>query len=114
MLARVALKTDKDAVDVLLDYNKHGDVRLDRDILVVAGNPARGILVWRPSAFVHEFVAADRVMANALVNYAMGQARPTAKEAVFLVEPGNKSMLRYVKLLGATEQPGKIYTLGVG
>jgi hypothetical protein len=117
MLARNARKADVDALDKLLDANALGDVRLDRDVIVVAGAPPNGALVWRPSALVHEFVCPGRLTANALVNYAVGQGAGrtvTIRDVVFLVDPSNESMLRYTKALGAVEYSGKVFTLDVG
>ncbi|MGH7936534.1 MAG: hypothetical protein ACREF8_05960, partial [Chthoniobacterales bacterium] len=37
--------------------NRRGDVRIDRDLIGVVGEPGdpRGVVVGRPSLFVHEF-----------------------------------------------------------
>jgi len=117
MIARNARKADVDALDTLLKANSQGDVRLDRDVIVVSGAPPNGALVWRPCALVHEFECPGRLTANALVNYAVGQgAGRTAviRDVLFLVDPANKPMLRYAQDLHAVEMPGRLFCLDVG
>lgn len=114
MLARTAKKTDAEALDRLLKANAFGDVRLDRDVIVVSGSPASGALVWRPCALVHELECPGLLTANALVNYAVGQGAGRSaivRDAIFLVDPANEAMLRHTKRLGAVEYPGRIFTL---
>ena len=117
MLARTARKADLDALDALLDANRRGDVRLDRDIIVCSGEPASGVLVWRPCALVHEFACPGLQSANALVNYAVGQGAGrivTVRDVMFVVHPSNQRMLDYARRLGAVEEAGKIFVLDVG
>lgn len=118
MLARVARRSDAKALDELLQNNQHGDVRLDRDVIAVVGEPVpTGVLVWRPCALVHELVCPGLLSANALINFAVGQAagRPfTVRDALFVIDPSNDAMLRHAKRLGAVESTGRIYTLDIG
>lgn len=114
MLARRASASDAEALDRLLKQNAFGDVRLDRDIIVVAGAPANGALVWRPCALVHELECPGLLTANALVNYAVGQGAGRSaivRDAIFLVDATNEAMLRHARRLGAVEYPGRIFTL---
>lgn len=117
MLARVATRDDAKALDLLLHDNRSGDVRLDRDVIVVSGRPASGCLVWRPCALVHELVCSGLLSANSLVNYAVGQGAGRVmpiRDVLFVVAPGNEAMLRYAKRLGAVEEVGKVFALDVG
>lgn len=117
MLARTCKAADTPALDALLDNNRRGDVRLDRDAIVVTGQPADGCLVWRPCALVHELECRGLQSANALVNYAVGQGAGRLmpiRDVLFVVAPGNDAMLRYARRLGAVEEVGRIFTLDVG
>jgi hypothetical protein len=117
VLARNARREDVDALDILLKSNALGDVRLDRDIIVVSGAPPNGALVWRPCALVHEFACPGLLTANALVNYAVGQGSgrtAVIRDVVFLVDAANAAMLSHARRLGAIEYPGKVFTLDVG
>lgn len=120
MLARNAKKEDIGALDLLLKHNAFGDVRLDRDVIVVTGKPTAGALVWRPCALVHELECPEQFglpTANALVNYAVGQASgrtAVIRDALFLVAAENAAMLRHAQRLGATEYPGKVFILDIG
>lgn len=117
MRARNATKEDAKALDALLSNNAFGDVRIDRDIIVVSGSPANATLVWRPCALVHEFECPGLLSANALVNYAVGQAKGRTGliyDALFLVDPENKRMLSYVARIGATELTGRVFSLDIG
>lgn len=117
MLARTATKDDAKALDLLLHDNRSGDVRLDRDVIVVSGRPPNGCLVWRPCALVHELVCPGLLSANALVNYAVGQGAgrlAAIRDVLFVVSPANTRMLEYAKRLGAVEEVGKVFALDVG
>lgn len=119
MLARHYSGDDADAVDKILGQPQSGDVRLDRDHIVVAGRPAYGLLVWRPGGIVHElrtgYGMAQRHLADILVNFAVGDAvsRPANLwEAVFVCD--SDEMARYVESLGAVEEKGKrVFTLAL-
>jgi len=117
MIARNARPSDATALDTLLKGNVGGDVRIDRDIIVVSGSPANGTLVWRPCALVHEFECPGLLTANALVNFAVGQAAGRTgviRDALFLVTPDNTAMLRQAKRLGAVELPGRLFSIDMG
>lgn len=118
MLAREYKVEDAAALDILLHNNRDGDVRVDRDIIVVSGQPTvSGCLVWRPCALVHELVCPGLISANALVNYAVGQGAGRAlpiRDVLFVVSPDNKRMLDYARRLGAIEEAGRVFSLNVG
>lgn len=114
MLARNSTPADAKALDALLNNNEQGDVRIDRDIIVVVGRPVNGCLVWRPCVLVHEFECPGRLTANALVNYAVAQAKARFSDALFTVDPANKRMVKYVESLGAVELTGRLFSLDVG
>jgi hypothetical protein len=119
MLAHSYRSEDAPSLDVLLNGNQNGDVRLERDQIVCIGHPVNGCLVWRPAGIVHELHVGvgmgRRLKADALVNYAMGQAisRPyNLWEAIFITD--SESLAQYAKSLGAYEETGKrIFTLKV-
>lgn len=105
------------ALDKLLQGNRHGDVNLNSDrIIVVDGSDRKpvGALVWRPAGFIHEFHCgggvAHRPIASALTNFAWADAlgKPyDIRQAVFLVDRFNAPMLRYLREeIKATEQTG--------
>ena len=117
MLARTATRDDAATLDNLLHANRHGDVDIRRDVIVVSGAPPSGCLVWRPCALVHELVCPGLLSANALVNYAVGQGSgrsAVVRDVLFVVDPANEPMLRYANRLGAVEERGKVFTLDVG
>jgi len=117
MLARTFKSDDKEALDLLLHNNSGGDVRVDRDVIVVSGRPANGCLVWRPGALVHELVCPGLLSANALVNYAVGQGAgrlAPIRDVIFIVKPDNTHMIEYAKRLGAIEEAGRVFVLDVG
>lgn len=113
---------DAKALDSLIDHNRAGNVRLDSDRIVLVepgiSGPVVGALVWRPLGFVHELVLARnsmarRASASALVSFAMGEARSREyglRSSLFLVDEHNDAMLRFVREIGATEQPGLVFT----
>lgn len=114
MIARYARKEDAADLDRLLEQNARGDVRVDRDIIVLAGRPPTGVLVWRPVALVHELVSPGLFTANALVNFAVGQGAgrsAVVRDAVFVVHPGNERMLAYARRMGAVEEEGRLFSL---
>jgi len=117
MLARTAKHGDAESLDRLLDANRRGDVRLDRDVVVVSGAPPSGVLVWRPCALVHELECPGVISANALVNYAVGQGAGRLmpiRDVLFVVAPGNERMLKFARRIGAVEEAGKVFALDVG
>lgn len=113
---------DAKALDSLVDYNRAGNVRLDSDrIVLVESNlsgPVVGALIWRPLGFIHELVLAKdsmarRTAASALISFAMGEARARQydlKSSLFLIDEHNEPMLRFVREIGATPQPGVAFT----
>jgi hypothetical protein len=119
MLARHYQTTDAEAVEHLLNGRGTGDVRLDRDRLVVVGRPPRGLLVWRPGCLVHElhtgYGMAQRHTADVLVNFGMADAvsKPfDLYEAVFITD--SDAVGEYVKSLGALEEVGKkVWTMRI-
>lgn len=119
MLARHFQSGEGEAIDRLLGHRSDGDIRLDRDRMVVVGRPPTGLLVWRPGGIVHELHTghglAARPAANALVNFAIASAvarRYHLWEAVFVTDCDK--VAEYVKGLGAVEELGKrVFTLGV-
>jgi hypothetical protein len=109
--------SDAATIDTLLDG--HGHVLLDRDRIVVLGEPGRpsNMLIWRPGAIVHGLYISHSLgqlqRANSLVQFgiesALSQPWPLY-EATFLTD-GDK-MAEYVKSLGAVEETGKqVWTL---
>lgn len=120
MLARMYKSTDAAACDHLLGFNRAGDVRLDSDEVIVVGDDPKGILVFRPGAFVHEFRTGERDLgmkarADAMLNFAI--ARATSREyrlrsAIFSVDADNIRMQHYVEQIGAVRQDSQlVYTL---
>ena len=117
MLARPYQSADAKGLDILLGFNRAGDVRLESDQIIVVGEPERptGALVFRPGAFVHELVLQDgalmRLRADALCNYAIAKARAKPyelKTAIFTVASSNKRMQAYIESIGAVRQDGQI------
>lgn len=117
MLARPYQSADAKGLDILLGFNRAGDVRLAEDQIIVVGEPGRpsGVLVFRPGAFVHELALADgalkRLRADALCNYAIAHARSKPfelKTAVFTVASTNLPMLAYMESIGAIRQEGQV------
>jgi hypothetical protein len=115
MLARPFQRSDSEAIDALLVGTQHS-IELNRDVVVVSGQPANSLLVWRPSAVVHELRVTGLHSANALVNYAVAQGRAhltKIQDVIFLVDPRNEAMLRYAARIGAKETEGKVFTLAL-
>lgn len=119
MLARHYSSADADAIDKLLGPQQSGDVRLDRDRIVSAGNPVCGLLVWRPGGIVHElrtgYGLAQRHLADTLVNFAVGDAVSRSFslwEALFVCD--SDEMAKYALSLGGVEETGKrVFTLNL-
>jgi hypothetical protein len=117
LLARRYQPQDAPLIDEILGEVQRGDVRLDRDQLIVCGDPAYGLLCWRAGGIVHELHTgrglSTRRTANSLVNFAIADAtsRPfPLHEAIFVTD--SEVLARYVEGLGAIEEKGKrIYTL---
>lgn len=111
-------------LDRLLEDNRHGDVSLEKDRIVVCANDANeptGCLVWRPCAFIHEFhvpsVLGQRSIASSLYHDAVRldiRRRHLIHQAAFMIDSDNLAMLRYARgLEGATEQSGVIFLLNL-
>lgn len=124
MLARYYRRSDAAALDRILGFNRAGDVRLDRDRIIVTGPTGHpdGVLVWRPGGLIHEFHCGEGALryarAVALINYAIadGTARPfDLYDAVFFVEESNTAMAGFLGKLGAVRLgPGQaLYRLPV-
>jgi hypothetical protein len=120
MIARLYRSEDAAGLDRILGNNRMGDVRLDRDRIVVAGPVGSpfACLVWRPYAFLHEFHCgsglARHVVASALCSYALADAvarQHSVLDALFLVDPSNSHMLKFVRGEKAAEQDGVVFTL---
>jgi hypothetical protein len=112
VIARLYQAEDAKGVDVLLKENRHGDVQLKRDQLIVLGavGDVKGVLAGRPVYFVHELAVNDsllrRAVVEALVNYGIGFARGTEiRDAVFLIDPRNHALRRVLLDGGAVKQP---------
>ncbi len=123
MLARCYTPKDAKGLDELLGFNRAGDVRIDRDQIVLVGQAGApvGTLIWRPGGIVHEFRCDQgfrrRICADALVNFAIGEAISglyELSEAIFIVKKENEQMAKYAVALGAREwEAGRIFTLGI-
>lgn len=111
---------DARALDAIL--GGHHDVRLADDRIVCAvdsNNEPTGCLVWRPTAFIHEFhvppVLAQRSIADSLYHDAVRldiRRRHLIRQAFFMIDSANAPMLRYARgLEGAVEQDGVIFLL---
>ena len=124
MRSRLYLPGTLDArvLDRLLDDNRHGDVSLEKDRIILAtgdDDVPTGCLVWRPSAFIHEFnvphVLGQRSIASSLYHDAVRldiRRRHQIRQAIFMIDSGNHPMLHYARgLEGAVEQDGIIFTL---
>lgn len=116
-MPRLFRHDDAVALDQLLNFNYDGDVRVDRDVIVVNGEPAASVLVWRPCALVHEFSCGSGLSklrtAKALLDFAMESARQSSRpvrDAIFLVDPANVAMLRFISSLhNVREDHGRIF-----
>jgi hypothetical protein len=122
MLARHYVREDAAGLDRLLGDNRDGDVRLDRDKIIVCGPIGEpfACLVWRPYAFLHEFHCgkgmAPRIAANVLTNFALGDVLNglyPIGDAIFSVVPGNAPMSSFVRgIYGIVDHKGEdIYRL---
>lgn len=120
MIARAYRSEDANHLDRVLGFNVAGDVRLDRDRIVVAGpiGAPFACLVWRPYAFLHEFHCGNglskRHVASNLCSFAVADAlarQHSVLDALFLVDQSNLPMLKFVKGERAAEQKGVVFTL---
>lgn len=118
MRARLYDIRDAAGLDKLITHNTRLDSRLDGIYVIGNLGVPRGVLVCRPSVFIHELeVGSDplaRRRADALANFAIGRHRPVT--AVFLVKGANKAMQRWAESFGAiaeTEPGDVLYTLTV-
>ena len=119
MIARPYQREDAKACDRLT--RNQGITTPGLDEIFVVGNRGepRGMLVYRPGAYVHELeCGADslrRLRADALANYAVAHARAhQLRSAIFLVRAGNLAMMRWAESIGAVKQtePGdELYLL---
>lgn len=119
MVPRLAQPADIPALDRLVGSNRYSshETLLDRDTVIVAGplGAPVGLLVARPSFFIHEVVVAPSLgmlkTASSLVRYgvAFGSARtwPIA-HAIFRVRLDNEPMLRFHRALGSVDEEGKM------
>ena len=112
--------TDIAEGDRLLNDNKDGDVRLDRDLMGVTdagGGKLSGICVGRPSVFVHGFVidrsTTARPVAEHLLGFAVGFLKAKGHgHMTFLVAEDNTAMQQFMEDHGARkERKGIVYTL---
>lgn len=118
MKARFATPDDDRDIDRLIDNNVGHDVRLGLDEICVTGEPARGLLVYRPSFYIHELICGrdmvSRARATALVDFAMRRGLELGvHSAIFLVKADNLRMASFVEGLGCVKQsdPGDlVYT----
>lgn len=121
MLARPYSFRDAPGLDKLIRHATVTDSKLDEIYVVGNVGVPRGVLVYRPGAFIHELeVGQDfrrRARADALANYAVSHAVSklhTLKSAIFLVRKDNEAMKRWCESIGAIQEsePGDtIYTL---
>jgi len=98
-----------------------GDVRIDRDRIVVAGkrNELLGCLVWRPGSIVHELRVgcgvSRRNVADSLSNFAIADAVARQWylcEGIFVTD--SDAMAKYAMDIGAVEETGKrVFTLAL-
>lgn len=118
MRARLYKPSDAAGLDKLIPHPTKCQPGLD-DIYVVGdvGVP-RGVLVCRPSVFIHELEVGSDLLAgtraDALANFAIGRRSPVT--AVFLIRGANERMRRWAEKFGAVAEtePGDIvYTLTV-
>jgi hypothetical protein len=120
MSARPYEPSDAPALDRLLDSNQGHDVRLDHDRILVHGSPVSGLLVWRPTAVIHELILPRTLGLNAvardLVAFACEDAQRSLHRiriASFMIDPDNLPMVRYVRGLGVIEERRQLYTIPV-
>jgi hypothetical protein len=125
MRCRLYLPGTADArvLDLLLDNNRHGDVRLSADRIIVStgdDDVPSGCLVWRPTAYIHEFLVPNclgqRTIADSLYREAVKLdigRRHLIRQAVWLVDNSNARMLRYARDVGAIEQNGTVFLLNL-
>lgn len=109
---------DRDSQDIapstdqlLTDYgNGSSGVRQDIDLSVIAANEqggCEGVLAGRPVVLVHELVVKptmrSRSLVDRLIAYGIGMLVGTGwyKQAVFVVDPDNEAMRKYLTELGA-------------
>jgi hypothetical protein len=112
MLSRHYRQNDIPAIDKIIGMPQRGDVRLDRDRIICIGNPASGLLVWRPGGIIHElhvgYGPLRRNMADSLLNFGLADAisRPfNLQEGIFVTD--DDSLANYIQGMGAVEETGK-------
>ena len=101
------------------------DVRINRDRIIVAvdgDDNTAATLVWRPTAFIHEFDIPHTLGQKSIADSLMQEAiqidfnrRHLIRQVAFLVDSDNVAMLRYIRDdVKAIEQPGVLFTLPLG
>jgi hypothetical protein len=120
MRVRLYEPSDAPALDRLLNHNQGHDVRLDHDRVIVAGDPVSALLVWRPTAIIHELVLPRTLgignMARNLVLEACADSQRSLyriRVASFMIDPSNASMVRYVRDLKAVEEARQLWTIPI-
>ena len=124
VLIRHYSPSDAPELDRLLDNNRSGDVRLERDRIVVAGSDTTskllGCLIWRPSCFVHELrlgsgLIDKRGIAGKLYDYAKTDVLNSSYklyDANFI--SSDPAMIYFAESLGAVhEHLGTVLTVPV-
>lgn len=114
---RSYLPKDALGLDKLLDDNKHGDVRLGMDQIIVSGpvGDPSGILIWRPMALIHTLVVPRTLGMKRVADGLVAHARRTAldricfvQEAAFVIDQTNSRMLDYARNCGAVSEDGQL------
>lgn len=115
-------KSDATRLDNFTEGNAYG-LRLDRDMIVVAetsdGKDLKGVAAGEPVFYVHHFMVTagsfDRLVAEKLLDYSLGLMKSRGeKNLVFVVDPDNEKMLRFLKSRGADPMPtGLLFKLEV-
>lgn len=122
MKVRSYEKLDAARVDDFTGGNAYG-LQLDRDMIIVAesgdGKDLKGVAAGEPVFYVHHFMVTagtfDRLVAEKLLDYSLGLMKARGeKNLVFVVDPSNEKMLRFMKDRGASELPvGRLFKLEV-
>ena len=117
-------KEDAKRVDDYTEGNKYG-LKIDRDVIILAeapgfeGNTIKGVAAGQPVFYVHHFMVSaggfDRLAAEELLSYSLGLMKAKGeKNLVFVVDPKNEKMLRFMKDKGAERLPeGILFKLEV-
>lgn len=120
MNVRLYEPSDAPALDWFLNRNQGHDVRLDHDRIIVAGDPVSAMLVWRPTAIIHELILPRTLgtlaVARDLVAFACQDSQFKSfriRVASFMIDPSNAPMLRYVRDLRAVEERRQLWSVPV-